>query len=867
MNHPLAQHQHENDWSDVAAAQSGGVSSHEQYQHHRSSGLGPQHAPRDSFYGRGGPQQIHHLQHSNSMPYRSSSAYSTSVVNGPKRNCERVVYEAVAKACEIAVQSRCTHLQTRNPGRSGGPRGMSDGQLGLLSVTSRGQAAYGAPAQTGTANSGRFQIEVDELPEIRSIINSWNAESPTYNSVHVPLRLDIYYEEPALGDAPGGPSGSAQQQTQPQRELLEKWCIDYIPSNHSVAGSPFSSPSSSRVMTGAVVGSASDVNSNQVISPLRQVCKRIVVLLRSLHCLTRILPAYRLKCLLQSNIEREAAALNVAMRHNRQFSQIADSWGRIGYHVCTDTTYEQALPSPSFCLQKFPSVSTPYGQLCLSVMYDATLNPNYLMEDLLNRRTRWMDNEMRQAASPLQHNPHPAPVESQPIPIDQRNALPDFPETMQETKRPAAARQFSSLPSMALRGPASLGGATGRSRAVSDFIIADYHSPKIKPKSPALTPQTTSPATRLNEGKRVMSGLSLAIMNDETKVSSQENSPRNPTPTCDVGMVPFGSPVTRAAFHSPPPLQYSEEQKVQQQARSTGASYGLFQAGGYGYGYNGSQLTFNGPSPVQQESAGISTPPPPLGCRTLLRGNSLTTNMGMLSLQPTMSSGAKTPPPTLYATMNRPENSPLQQRASTEGGRASRSSQTQRHSSSTALLPPVTSLDILRQSPFSTVRKKQTTVLIEDGQDGGVPLLDSSSIPKSVRGSSTTNELVISSLETSGSAGKNSAASTLQEGVTAHASSSIPLDASQAPPSPSRIGNQSLWANSTVKTETMTGITSTLAVSSLHQRCEERPRLKMFDSKAYDGGESRTADDIQSQLSQFRDFGASLMGNDSNDPK
>ena len=236
--------------------------------------------------------------------------------------------------------------------------------------------------------------------------------------------------------------------------------------------------------------------------------------------------------------------------------------------------------------------------------------------------------------------------------------------------------------------------------------------------------------------------------------------------------------------------------------------------------------------------------------------------MGMLSLQPTVSSGAKTPPPTLYATMNRPENSPLQQRASTEGGRASRSSQTQRHSSSTALLPPVTSLDILRQSPFSTVRKKQTTVLIEDGQDGGVALLDSSSIPKSVRGSSTTNELVISSLETSGSAGKNSAASTLQEGVTAHASSSIPLDASQAPPSPSRIGNQSLWANSTVKTETMTGITSTLAVSSLHQRCEERPRLKMFDSKAYDGGESRTADDIQSQLSQFRDFGASLMGND-----
>jgi len=859
MDHPFAQH--ENDWSDVASAHSGGVSSHQQYQHHRSSGLGPQHAARDSFYGRGGPQQI---QHSNSMPYRS--AYSTSVVNGPKKNCERVVYEAVAKACEIAVQSRCTHLQrsNSNPEGSGSHRGMSDGHVGHVPVTNRGRAAaaYGTPAQTGTATSGRFQIEVDELPEIRSITDSWNAESHAYNSVHVPLRLDIYYEEPARGDAPG----NAQQQTQPQRELLEKWCIDYIPSNHSVAGSPFSSPSSSRVMTGAVVGSASEVNSNQVISPLRQVCKRIVVLLRSLHCLTRILPAYRLKCLLQSNIEREAAALNVGMRHNRQLSQIADSWGRIGYHVCTDTTYEQALPSPSFCRQQFPSVSTPYGQLCLSVMYDATLNPNYMMEDLLNRRTRWMDSELRQAASPLQHEPHHGPIESRPIPIDQRNAS-EFHATMQEMKRPTEARQFSSLPSMALRGPASLGGATGRSRAVSDFIIADYHSPRIKPKSPLFTPQATSPATKLNENKRVMSGLSLAMMNEETNVTSQEHSSRNPTPTHDVGMVPFGSPVTRAAFHSPPPLQYSDEQKVQQQARSTGASYGLFQAGGYGYGYNGSHLTFNGPSPMQQEIAGITTPPPPLGSRTLLRGNSLTANMGMLSLQPTMSSGAKTPPPTLHATMNKPGNSPLQHRASSEGGRASRSSQPERQSSSSALLPPFTSLDILRQSPFSTVRKKQT-VLIEDGQDGGVPLLDSSSIPKSVRGSSTTNELVISSLETSGSAEKNSAASTVPEGVpaaTPQASPSIPLNASQAPPSPSRIGNHSPWGNSTVKTETMTGITSTLAVSSLHQRCEEGPRLKMFSSKTNDGGESRTPDDIQSQLSQFRDFGASLMGDNSND--
>lgn len=74
--------------------------------------------------------------------------------------------------------------------------------------------------------------------------------------MHVPLRLDIYYEH---GD---------------RRELLERWCLQYTPS--------------------ASVHFASECVNPDPIVQLRHVCKKIVIWLRTLYSMSRLLPAHRL---------------------------------------------------------------------------------------------------------------------------------------------------------------------------------------------------------------------------------------------------------------------------------------------------------------------------------------------------------------------------------------------------------------------------------------------------------------------------------------------------------------------------------------------------------------------------------------------
>ena len=99
-------------------------------------------------------------------------------------------------------------------------------------------------------------------------------------------------------------------------------------------------------------------------------------------------------------------------------------------------------------------------------------------------------------------------------------------------------------------GPASLGAAgAGRSRAVSDFIISDYHnspSPSapsradaapggMPPSYPASYPAEVGPTATGRGGagggkQRVLSGLSLAMMNEDDNTSPVEHAP-NPSPS------------------------------------------------------------------------------------------------------------------------------------------------------------------------------------------------------------------------------------------------------------------------------------------------------------------------------------------------
>ena len=102
-------------------------------------------------------------------------------------------------------------------------------------------------------------------------------------------------------------------------------------------------------------------------------------------------------------------------------------WGHIGYsiHVGDEQTqYDPPLPSPSFQRQTLPSVSTPYGNMVLSVMYDATLQPNHMLYDIIERRNAWLHSLAAAAAwssdttNSSRHLPPTVPTNTQPIPIN-----------------------------------------------------------------------------------------------------------------------------------------------------------------------------------------------------------------------------------------------------------------------------------------------------------------------------------------------------------------------------------------------------------------------------------------------------------------
>lgn len=143
------------------------------------------------------------------------SSWRTSPdTSGPRAKCEQVVFEAIAKAAEIIVHARCP----------------------LVSSPQK-------------ASSSRFNLHIPEIELVRSSLQRWR------RSLHVPLRLDVYYQH------------------DDRRELLERWCIEFTPSPQHF-GAECASP--------------------DPIVQLRHVCKKIVIWLRSLYSIARLLPAHQL---------------------------------------------------------------------------------------------------------------------------------------------------------------------------------------------------------------------------------------------------------------------------------------------------------------------------------------------------------------------------------------------------------------------------------------------------------------------------------------------------------------------------------------------------------------------------------------------
>ena len=365
------------------------------------------------------------------------------------------------------------------------------------------------------------------------------------------------------------------------------------------------------------------------MSQLRQVCKRIVVLLRSLHCLTRMLPSYRLKCLLLSNMTASGTAaaggggagggfhipVGLMGPGNNNVNAGAVGWGTIGFSIhISDFESEPSLPSPSFARHSLPLVSTPHGNLRLTVMYDATLKPNDMIADLAERRSEWI--QRRWAELGGGGGRHQQYVEqrvtltsTQPIPIAQvRSNTPDplsqhgrLQQQQQQQRQTDihGQREYGSCPPKAahLGGPASLGsaGSGGRSRAVSDFIISDYqsNSPRLKQRGLLTSPGSGEEVEgKKPQEKRVLSGLSLAMMNEEQQGMNQNTSnhggqhqqQEQEEEIDNIILAPFGSPATRAAFHNPPPV-YSPDENIQhaQSYDDHGGTHFFNRHSGYGY--------------------------------------------------------------------------------------------------------------------------------------------------------------------------------------------------------------------------------------------------------------------------------------------
>jgi hypothetical protein len=167
------------------------------------------------------------------------------------------VYEAIAKAAEIIVHARCPLPLPEKP------------------------------------SSSRFNLHVPEIDQVRLSLQRWR------RSLHVPLRLDIYYEH---GD---------------RRELLERWCLEYTPSE-------------------SVYFASECINTDPIVQ-LRHVCKKIVIWLRTLYSMSRLLPAHRLYA-----------------SHKLSFDvNVLEEWQDV----------------PQFKSEALPQVLTPHGPLQYKVWY------------------------------------------------------------------------------------------------------------------------------------------------------------------------------------------------------------------------------------------------------------------------------------------------------------------------------------------------------------------------------------------------------------------------------------------------------------------------------------------------------------------
>jgi len=487
------------------------------------------------------------------------------------------------------------------------------------------------------------------------------------HSLHVPLRLDIYYQyEEAVSDpnGDGGDDMGVGQQHVQKRDLLERWCIDYVPS---------SDPASSSSMLNSAYGGQSSHNmaqstlgeqfqqqqqqhlpqhSDDILVQLRRVCRRVVVLLRNLHCLTRLMPTYGLQQSLVLGAERGLRNLGGMGgyyprldRHQRQQHPLAvpedlrhhPAAGQIGfalYPSSTDGLRSEAelfgSSNSPFVRQEVGSIPTPFGTLHLTGFYDSSLQVHRAMTLRVGRLRALglLGSSKEEGIQQLQYQTQEgqqAIGQQHPLPNQERGAI-AIPQRSQQNTGDGTeagvseAQRHQSLPSNAMRMAAATVTATsvpfGASPIIQNYAKSPQHRPhtlgrELPPRmmlnranslppergvapsanqgvrigSGTQTPASAGSTPRVaglegGENKRIMSGLSLALMNEDANGdgnlgdATKKDGYAEVEPADAPQEVEEESSARRRALHHPPPAMY-------------------------GYGYNNPEFQPSGQHPLR----------------------------------------------------------------------------------------------------------------------------------------------------------------------------------------------------------------------------------------------------------------------------
>ena len=452
-------------------------------------------------------------------PYHGTQSSSYGSRDGPRAKCDQVMLEALAKTVEVILQSRSS-----------------------------------TDSSPSSPPNSRFNLRLPVLPQVREMVDRWKG-----GALHVPMRIDVSFQSPSPEQDP---------------ILLERWCLQY-----HTRKSPQREEGYHEV--------SEDLHPHNNLHQLRHVCKRIVVWLRTLYSASRLLPATGLCAKLDAN--------------RRSFHEGVPPVPSIGFSIYAVSSEESTaqpddvkslLAQHGFRYFAHPSiVSTPYGELTLSCTYIPFESlPKVALESRRNPRaipvSQPTSRQLSQTSSPL-HAIHPQSVPAhhhylQPHDrlgpsyggVDSGFGMTGTYATTSQYPQHAFPRSFKSS---TMTSPHSLTRRHSQEASASKEHHTRplyRHDSDTGVTSATLNSREMSSSSQQQPPKRIMSGLSLAMMNSASNnMTSQEAEITTSKPTLSgTELGEISQEHHRAALHEPPPVLPPHPQHQEQPD--------------YGYAYN-----------------------------------------------------------------------------------------------------------------------------------------------------------------------------------------------------------------------------------------------------------------------------------------